>query len=139
MTAVDQNARILVIDDDDIAREVLIETLEAAGHVVFDLPSAIGATRVILRNAVDTVVVDVMLPDIDGDKLARLLRSHARGTQLAIILVSSCSPEELKILASAAGADGVVPKSEIRSTLTHTVAAARRKRVAPSVPQPPQH
>jgi CheY-like chemotaxis protein len=117
-------ARVLVIDDDDIARELLIQVLKGAGHTVFALPSAIGATREIFQNAIDAVVVDVMLPDIDGDKLARVLRQNSRGRGLAIVLVSSRPVEELRALAVSAQADMVLPKAQIRSGLADVVRQA---------------
>lgn len=109
--------RVLVIDDDDIARELLASTLEEHGHDVFELPSAIGASREIFRNGIDAVVLDVMMPDINGDKLAKLLRNNSRGKTLAIVLVSSRPVEELQALAAIATADAVVAKERIRLDL----------------------
>ena len=43
-----EQIRVLVIDDDDVARELLMSTLERGGHAVFELPSAIGATQYLL-------------------------------------------------------------------------------------------
>lgn len=123
--------KVLVIDDDEIARELLVSTLEGAGHQVFELPSAIGATRVIYAEGVDAVVVDVMLPDISGDKLARVLRQNAKGPCLAIVLVSSQSTEELQILAASVKADAVVTKRDIRARLVSAVARAHELRRKP--------
>ncbi len=109
--------RVLVIDDDDVARELLASTLEDAGHEVFELPSAIGATREIFHRSIDAVVVDVMMPDINGDKLAKVLRQNSRGKHLAIVLVSSRPAAELEALASSASADAVLPKSRVRAEL----------------------
>ena len=63
--------RVLVIDDDDIAREQLCSTLQAAGHETFELQSSIGATRCIHEQKVDAVVLDVMLPTVNGDNGSR--------------------------------------------------------------------
>lgn len=120
--------RILVIDDDEIARELLTSTLKDEGHDVSELPSAIGASREIFRNNIDVVVVDVMMPDINGDKLAKLLRNNPRGNTLAIVLVSSRPIDELQQLARVATADAVVPKERIRSELSRAVVAASRRR-----------
>jgi CheY-like chemotaxis protein len=120
--------RILVIDDDEIAREHIASTLASAGNVVIQLPSAIGATRVILREHVDVVVLDVLMPDLDGDKLARLLRQTGRYENLAIVLISGRPTRELEQLAVAAGADAVLNKADIRAKLATTVRAAHRGR-----------
>jgi two-component system chemotaxis sensor kinase CheA len=120
--------RALVIDDDDVARELLMSILVKAGGEVFELPSAIGATRTIFQEQIDVVVVDVMLPDISGDKLARLLRENSRGSDIAIVLVSSRPTEELESLAALARADAVVSKRDLRTKLADVVNAARERR-----------
>jgi CheY-like chemotaxis protein len=120
--------RILVIDDDDIARELISSVLDDGGHDVFELPSAIGATREIFKNAIDVVVLDVMMPDINGDKLARLLRQNSRGKNLAIILVSSRPVSELRALAASASADAVVEKAKIRTQLADAIGRAAEAR-----------
>lgn len=120
--------RVLVIDDDGVARELMASTLVSAGHVVSELPSAIGATREIYRHCVDVVVIDVVMPDISGDKLARLLRGHSRGKELGIVLVSSRSEAELDALALAAEADGVLTKSQISQKLNTVVSRAWERR-----------
>jgi DNA-binding response OmpR family regulator len=120
--------RVLVIDDDDLARDVLAEALRSRGCEVFELPSAIGATRVISEERVEAVVVDVMLPDIDGDKLARVLRGNARGADLAIVLVSSRPEHELRVLAVEAHADGVVSKGQALLGLWPVLQDALRRR-----------
>ena len=84
----------------------------------------------ILQNAIDTVVIDVMLPDIDGDRLARLLRNTARSSDATIVLVSGRSTDELQALALTAGADAVLTKADIRSKLVTTVESARRRRAS---------
>jgi DNA-binding response OmpR family regulator len=125
--------RVLIIDDDDVARELLSSTLKQAGYQVIELASAIGATRAIFEHNVDAVVVDVMLPDISGDKLARVLRENSRGQSLGIVLVSSRPVQELQELAAGARADGVVAKANVRSGLVATVTRAverRSRRVA---------
>jgi len=120
--------RVLVIDDDDIARELVASTLEQLGYQVFELPSAIGATRMIFQRAIEAVVIDVMLPDMNGDKLARLLRENRHGARLAIVLISSRPVEELQRLATAADADAVVPKTDIRTRLGLALKAAHQTR-----------
>jgi DNA-binding response OmpR family regulator len=113
-----------VIDDDDIAREQLCSTLQAAGHEVFELQSSIGATRCIHEQKVDAVVLDVMLPTLNGDKLARMFRTGSGGEHLGIVLVSSRPRLELNKLATVAQADDVVTKSEIRRGLVPAVQRA---------------
>ena len=127
--------RVLIIDDDDIVRELLRSTLKRAGHEVHELATAIGATHMIFKHQIDAVVVDVNLPDISGDKLARVLRQNSRGANLGIVLVSSLPVEELKELAFVAQADGVLSKSDIRTRLESAVLQACQRRAKASRPE----
>ena len=121
--------RILVIDDDDIVRELMCSTLKHSGHEVYQLATAIGATRIIFQHDIDASVIDVNLPDISGDKLARVLRNNSRGASLGIVLVSSLPLQELKALAVEAQADSVLAKSDIRRGLETAVVQACQRRV----------
>ncbi len=109
--------RVLVIDDDDVVREQISLALRGAGHAVHELPSAIGATRAIFRHDIEVVVVDVVLPDISGDKLARVLRQNRRGDDLWIVLISGRAPEELAKLGTESSVDAIVSKRNLPSDL----------------------
>jgi PleD family two-component response regulator len=124
----DAPTRVLVIDDDEIARELLGSVLEAAGFLVYSLPSPIGATRVLQLNEVSAIVLDVVMPALSGDRLTTLLRHNPRFAKLAVVLVSGEGDAELSKLASAVGADAVVSKKDIRQSLTTTVKKALRTR-----------
>ncbi len=131
-----ERIRTLVIDDDDIARELLCDVLRRAGHEIFELPSPIGASRLISRMKIQVVVLDVLMPSINGDKLARLLRDANRGKELAIVLVSSRSVEELHALAVEARADEVVCKDDIRTELPRAIARACNQRLTRTTTSP---
>ena len=127
-------SRVLLIDDDDVAREFLADLLREAGHVVFELPSPIGATRTILSEAIEAVVLDVFMPDMDGDKSAKMLRENSRLAGLAIVLVSGSELDKLEEIAARVKADGVVRKADARTTLVPTVQAALRWRARTRAP-----
>lgn len=120
--------RALVIDDDDIVRELMCQLLRDRGCIVFDTGTPIGVSRLIVQQRIELVVLDVVMPDMSGDKLAKLLRSNARLTELTIVLVSSGQPDELTRLASEVSADAVVSKSELHSQLAMVAMSAHRRR-----------
>jgi CheY-like chemotaxis protein len=113
--------RVLVIDDDDVVRELMCDLLRKRDYVVFGSGSPIGVTKLITQNLINVVVVDVMMPDISGDKLARLLRNNQKMKDVAIVLVSSGELDALTQLAKSVQADAVVPKSELRTQLAIVV------------------
>jgi CheY-like chemotaxis protein len=119
--------KVLVIDDDDIARELMVSILQDGGYETIDLVSPIGATQTILREKIDVLVLDVMMPALSGDKLAKMLRSNDRMKNLVIILVSGASDfESLQRLARSVKADAVLAKRDVRSRLLDFVAGTTR-------------
>ena len=122
--------KALVIDDDDIARELIVSVLENGGHETYDLPSPIGATQVILERGIEVVVLDLFMPAMSGDKLAKMLRSNPRLKSLTIVLVSSCDIAQLEAFAVSVKADAVVPKQEIRTRLLRELTGTIRRAAA---------
>jgi DNA-binding response OmpR family regulator len=120
--------RVLVIDDDELAREYLCEVLRFDGFTVFDLPTTIGVTNTIVRENISVVVLDVMMPTMRGDKLATLLRKKTQLSHLGVVLVSGCDRQELEAMAVDVNADAVVSKADVREQLSDAVLRATRRR-----------
>jgi CheY-like chemotaxis protein len=91
--------------------------LTQAKMEVFEQASAIGATRAIVQNQIDVVLVDVSMPGLSGDKLVRLLRDNPRLEGLVIVLISAKCREELEEIAVDSGADAVVSKTQLDEEL----------------------
>jgi CheY-like chemotaxis protein len=119
--------RALVIDDDEIACELMASLLEGVNWHVHRLPSPIGATKLIIDKRIHVVVADLMMPDITGDKFARLLRGNPRIAKVGIVLISSSS-SELDRAGMDSGVDAIVHKSDARNRLVPAVREAYRKR-----------
>jgi len=124
------NLHVLVIDDDEIAREFLCDILRRAGFSAEDHPSTLGVTNRLIREHFQVVVLDVMMPAISGDKLTVLLRKNEQLSHLGIVLVSSAPKAELEAMAADLGADAVVSKEEARERLATAVLHAARVRSA---------
>jgi DNA-binding response OmpR family regulator len=130
---------ILVIDDDEISRALMVETLSVHGWRVNQLSSPIGATRLLDEEGIDVVVVDVEMSGLRGDKLARLFRENRRFAHVGVVLVSARDEAELKSLGASCGADRVVSKRNVRSNLLPAVrialqASTKRRRDARAQP-----
>jgi CheY-like chemotaxis protein len=113
--------KVLVIDDDDVARELASSTLRDAGNEVFELPSPIGATQIIIEQGIDAIVLDLFMPGMNGDKFAKLVRGHRGIGKVSIVLVSGIEPSELLRTAKRIQADAVVSKADVRTNLAKTV------------------
>jgi CheY-like chemotaxis protein len=121
---------VLVIDDDAIGRTLVCETLRDTFPTLLESSSPIGASRTVIQEQVDVVVLDVEMPNLRGNKLAKLFRENPRLAYIGVILVSACGREELSALGEACGADGVVSKHDIRTSLAGAVTKAWRASVS---------
>lgn len=118
---------VLVIDDSEIARADMCDRLRRAGFNVTSLASPIGATRVIVEQAISVVVIDVQMPSIRGDRLAALFRGNPRFSNLGVILVTGGDEAELRQLGQATKADGVLSKGSLDRLVSLVRSAARKQ------------
>ncbi len=105
--------RVLVIDDSPTARTMMVNVLRDAGFDTLELPTAIGATRLLMRNNVHAVVADISMPGLSGDKLVGVLRKSPRLKDLAIVIVSGTHTDELERISREGQVDATLPKRDI--------------------------
>ncbi len=105
------NKRVLVVDDSEIVLEKASEALIAKGYEVFTALSAQDSDRFIYGHSrPDVIIMDVMMPMLDGDRKARMLKSDAATSDIPVLLLSSKPEIELMQLVSESGADGFIRK-----------------------------
>jgi two-component system alkaline phosphatase synthesis response regulator PhoP len=80
---------VLVVDDDRDAQEILTRTLESAGYRVIAVGSGVTGLEVVARERVDVILLDVMMPDMDGLAMCTELRKSPRATGIPIILLTA--------------------------------------------------
>lgn len=68
--------RVLVVDDQEHMRELLVETLSADGHTVDPAEDGVAALRLIDQQTYDLVVSDLQMPQVDGPKLYEEVRKR---------------------------------------------------------------
>lgn len=103
--------RILLIDDSEVALAVAGEALEKGGFEVLTATNGLEANHYLFqKQQPDLVVIDVMIPLLNGNRTAKLLKENENTKQIPILLLSSKPAEELQRLALESGADGFVQK-----------------------------
>jgi two-component system KDP operon response regulator KdpE len=122
-------ARILVIDDEPQIHRFLRPALEAAGFAVTRAETAAEGLRLIAAQAPDLVLLDLGLPDLDGQEVLRRLRGFSA---VPVIVLSAREREAEKIAALDNGADDYVEKPfALGELLARARAALRRVAVTP--------
>ncbi len=100
-------AAVLVVDDDPTVREVVCSYLRADGYDVSEADDGEAALAMIRHRRPDLVVLDVMLPGVDGLEVCRQIRSS---TDLPIILLTALGSEEDRVVGLELGADDYLTK-----------------------------
>lgn len=86
--------RILIADDDAFLRELLVHKLTAAGHQVFVAEDGGSALRQTRELKPDLVVLDGMMPVLDGFEVLRRLRADPATATVSVIMLTSLKREE---------------------------------------------
>lgn len=115
--------KVLVVDDSPLTRELLVSLLESVGYQIIQAPDGQQALEVLSREAVDIVVTDLEMPNVDGLELTRRLKSHATWRALPVVIVTTRGSEADRRSGMEAGADGYVTKGDlVRQDLVDVVA-----------------
>ncbi len=120
-------ARILVIDDEKQIHRFLGPALAAAGYEVARAESGTEGLRLAANGAPDLVLLDLGLPDLDGQEVLRRLRDFSA---VPVIVLSAREREAEKIAALDSGADDYVEKPFALGELLARLRAALRRRAA---------
>jgi putative two-component system response regulator len=115
-------SRILVIDDEDVIRMLVMEILDAAGHEVAGADSAERALELLDETEFDLVVSDVVMPGLSGLELLEAV--NARRASLPVVLVTGAGTYDTLSQALTRGAAGLVTKPFAHAALQGAVADA---------------
>jgi CheY-like chemotaxis protein len=110
-----QRTKILVVDDDPVALEVTRTRLVRAGYDVVTRETAIGTSVVVTQENPDIVLLDVTMPGISGEALAKLLTGGPKRQNFSIVFHSNRDQVELDQLAQQCRALGSIQKTSSAS------------------------
>jgi DNA-binding response OmpR family regulator len=125
----DSSPTILLVDDEDSVRKVLAFPLERDGYVVVQAADGEEALERFGAQPVDLVVLDIMLPKLDGLEVCKRLRAIS---SVPIIMLTARDDELDKVIGLELGADDYITKPfSIREFRSRVRALLRRARPAP--------
>ena len=101
---------ILVIDDTTLARETVSKLLEYEGFRTIEARNGREAWAAMYHETPDLVVLDLMMPEMDGWTVMERIRKLPLAQRPHIVIVSALTGPEEKAKATALGADAFVPK-----------------------------
>jgi len=132
--------RILVADDNPTNRVIVMRLLERQGHVVVTATNGREAVDAVRRGGLDLVLMDMMMPELDGIDATREIRALADGGGIAIIGLSANAAPADEAACRAAGMDGFAAKPINSADLSAAIAnclAMRRPSATAAAPLMP--
>jgi signal transduction histidine kinase len=116
-----QGASILVVDDDPIVRSLMQATLRTDGFTVFAAADGVAGCRLYEEHLPDLMLVDLVMPHMDGYELCRVLRARPESAYVPIVVATSLDDVPSIARAYDAGATDFIPKPVNWLVLNHRV------------------
>ena len=103
-------AKVLVVDDEPDALELIDYNLKGAGYQVFTAANGTRAMELAQRHLPDLIILDLMLPEIDGIEVCKILRRNTETQDIPIIMLTAKADEIDRVIGLEVGADDYVTK-----------------------------
>ena len=119
--------KILLVDDEAILVETIAYNLEQAGYQVATASDGASALEAVRSETPDLIILDIMLPEMDGLEVCRLLRREKNTSTIPIMMLTAKTDEIDKVVGLEVGADDYVTKPFGRRELLARVRALLRR------------
>ena len=121
------SGKILIVDDELSIRELIKFNLEKAGFTVLESGDGEDALRIVKVSKPELLVLDLMLPGLDGIEVCRLIKSNRESSGIPIIMLTARNDEIDKIIGLEMGADDYLTKPFSPRELVARVKAVLRR------------
>lgn len=128
--------KVLIVDDEEDFLEIMAERIRAQGMDVSTTTSAEEALKMVDVESYDAVIMDFMMPAMDGFMALKLLK--AKKPDIQIILLTGNVPEQKRIEAKQLGALDVIEKPADLKALIEKIRNARARSADRLIKSPPQ-
>ncbi len=110
-------ARILVVDDEERNRRLLVAMLEAEGYTALEAADGAQALELVRQSPPDIVLLDIMMPGMDGHEVVRALKADAATKAVPVVMVTALDDRASRLRGLEAGAEEFVTKPVDRNEL----------------------
>jgi PAS domain S-box-containing protein len=110
--------KILVVDNHPLIIQAMTGFLEAAGHEVVAANDGLSALEILESYTPDVIFVDLIMPNINGEKLCRIIRSNPAMDKTYLVVLSAVAAEK-EIDVAAFGADACIAKGPFKQVTEH--------------------
>lgn len=122
-------ANVLIVEDEKNMQDIIVEYIQRGGHTCFTADDGVDALMVLKNNPVDLIILDIMMPHLDGFSVCKIAREMSN---MPIIMLTAKSGEDDKLKGYEYGADDYMTKPfSPRVLLAKANALLRRSSSAP--------
>jgi diguanylate cyclase (GGDEF)-like protein len=121
------STRVLVVDDDDAVRQVIVDALEDVGFVCLQARNGREGVAVARERRPDLVILDIVMPEMNGDEAQQALRRDMRTRYIPVVFVTGQGKTREKAARLLGGADDYIPKPFAIEELVARVTAVLRR------------
>ena len=122
--------KILVVDNHPIMLKFMSNLLEKKGHQVWTAPDGLSALEILKTDIPDIIFADLIMPNIDGKKLCRIIRNIPKLKDIFVVILSAIATEEEPRIVEY-GADVCIAKGPFNKMAEHVLSAIEHSDVEP--------
>ena len=122
---------ILIIEDNEAFLKILKMRLESEGHRIIAARNGLEGLNAVRKEKPDLVISDIMLPEMDGHKICRLIKLDRNIQHIPVIMLTSRDLDEDAELAKKCGADAFIPKTTHAAVMMEVISKLLSRKTAP--------
>jgi CheY-like chemotaxis protein len=107
---VEKKSKVLIVDDNELTCMLMSRILEMSGYATMSVSGGTKALEFIQHKPVDIILVDVMMPEMNGIELCRQVKNNPLTSSIIVIILTASTDSYLKNELSEVGADGFIRK-----------------------------
>ena len=104
-----ERLKILVVDDDPVVRRIVLELLNPRYTVIL-ASTGVQLPDLLQRHQPNLVILDVMLPWVNGFELCRIIKTHAQGKETPVLFLTGCKEKDDLMTGREVGGEGYLTK-----------------------------
>ncbi len=118
-----RSAQIMIVDDDPDTVSILARHLEREGFVAIEAGSGAQCLKLVEQNEVDVILLDLMMPDMDGFEVTRALKNSPETAEIPIIMITARDDIEARAEGMRLGVSDFLSKPVFRRQLANRIRA----------------
>ena len=119
-------AKVLIVDDEEPIRELLEDILSDLGHAPLTAESGATALAMSLEDHPDVILLDVMMPEMDGYEVLKHLKENGNTRNIPVVMLSALAEEQVRRSAMKYGVEHYITKPWTLDSLNVTIKLALR-------------